>query len=208
MELTFHGANCIKMVTKNATMVVDDNLSILGGKQVAKSGDIVVQTHSYDSPVADSKICIDQPGEYEVSDISIIGVAARAHMDEPDKKTATIYKFIAHDISVVVLGHVFEEITEDELEELGHVDVLIIPVGNKGYTLDGKGAKKVIKSIEPKLVIPTHYADKDLKFEVDQDNLEDALKLVELEPTETVSKLKLKAADIPDILRLVVLEKQ
>lgn len=208
MELTFHGANCVRIATKNANVVVDDNLDTLGAKSVAKPDSIVLQTFQQDMPVAAPKICIDQPGEYEVSDVSIVGIAARSHMDTDDKRSATIYKLMAHDISVVVLGHVFEDITDDEIEELGHVDILFVPVGNKGYTLDGKGAQKVIKKMEPKIVIPTHFADKTLKYEVAQDDLNEALKSLEMEPAETLPKLKIKSSEIPENLKLIVLEKQ
>lgn len=208
MELTFHGANCIRIVTKQATVVVDDNLAQLDSKSVTKEGNVTLQTFNQEAPKVNTKICIDQPGEYETSDVSIVGVAARAHMDEDDKKSATIYKVIVHDISVVIIGHVFEDITDDEVEELGHVDIMFVPVGNKGYTLDGKGALKVIRKLEPKIVIPTHYADKSLKYEVAQDELAEALKLLEMEPVDTVPKLKLKLSEIPENLQLIVLEKQ
>ncbi len=46
------------------------------------------------------------------------------------------------------------------------VDLLIVPVGGNGYTVDPVGAMKLIKAIEPKLVVPSHYADKALKYPV------------------------------------------
>ena len=153
------------------------------------------------------RLSIAQPGEYEVSDISVQGVGARGSMDEEGTKKATIYKITADDITVVVLGHIFGDITDDEVEELGHVDVLFVPVGGNGYTLDGVDALKVIKKIEPKVVVPTHFADSALKYEVPQATLEDALKTLAMEPSQTVPKLKLKSIDIPDSLHLYVLER-
>jgi L-ascorbate metabolism protein UlaG (beta-lactamase superfamily) len=67
---------------------------------------------------------------------------------------------------------------------------------------------KLIKEIEPKLVIPTHYDDKDLSYEVPQQPLEEALKALSMEPREKVAKLKIKAGELPEITQLVVLEKQ
>ena len=72
---------------------------------------------------------------------------------------------------------------------------------------DPAGALKLIKAIEPKLVIPTHYADKALKFPVPQQELSNALKELAMEPKEKVTKLKLKPSEITDITHLIILEK-
>jgi L-ascorbate metabolism protein UlaG (beta-lactamase superfamily) len=209
MELQFYGANCVRVTTKKGSFVIDDNLADLGLKSVTKPGDTVLFTRGPAADPASARLVIAQPGEYEVSDTSIQGVAARAHMDEADQKTATMYKIMAEDVRVVVTGHIHPDLNNEQLEALGTVDVLVIPVGGSGYTLDPIGALKVIKEIEPKLVIPTHYADKAIKFEVPQQDLQTALKELSMEPRETVAKLKLKAADfISDVAQLVILERQ
>lgn len=207
MELQYYGANCVRIVTKKAAITIDDNLSSLGLKSVTKPGDIALFTGKHDAPSVDVKTVIDQPGEYEVSDVSIQGVAARAHLDETGLE-ATMFKIIGEDIRLVALGHVYPELSDAQLEALGTVDVLLIPVGGNGYTLDAIGASKVIKKIEPKLIIPTHYDDKAVKHEVPQAPLEEALKVIAIEPKETVAKLKLKAGELAETTQLIVLERQ
>jgi L-ascorbate metabolism protein UlaG (beta-lactamase superfamily) len=81
-------------------------------------------------------------------------------------------------------------------------------VGGNGYTLDGVGALKVIKQIEPKVVIPTHYADPKIKYEVPQAPLADAIKGLGMEVSETLAKYKIKLAELSDSTKLVVLERQ
>ncbi len=206
MEINYYGGNCLKINVKKASIVVDDNLESLGQNAVSKSDDIALITSEHVAK-GNGRLVIAAPGEYEVSDISIQGIGARGSMDEEGKKTSTIYKISAEDINVVILGHVFKDITDDEIEDLGHVDVLFVPVGGSGYTLDAIDALKIIKKIEPKLVIPTHYDDSSLKYEVPQSPLADALKLLAMEPAQTVQKLKIKAADIPESLQLYVLER-
>ncbi len=208
MEVTFYGANCIKLSTKKATVVVDDNLESLGLKSVTKNGEIALYTGAHGEPDAEVNILIDSPGEYEVSDVSIQGVAARAHIDEPGQKSATMYKIIIDDIRVAVVGNVHPDLTDEQLEEIGTVDVLFVPVGGNGYTLDGVGALKIIRGIEPKIVVPTHYADSDIEYPVPQSDLETALKNMSMEPAETVPKLKVKLAELTDVTKLVVLERQ
>lgn len=208
MEITFHGGNCLKINAKKATIITDDNLVELGQKSITKPDDIVLVTSSIVHAGKHGRLIIEQPGEYEVSDISIQGIGARGSMDEEKTYRSTIYKITSDDITVVVLGHVFADITDEELEQLGHVDVLFVPIGGNGYTLDGIDALKLIKKIEPRILVPTHYADKELKYEVPQATLEDCLKGLAMEPAETLPKLKLKAADIPENLQLYVLERQ
>jgi L-ascorbate metabolism protein UlaG (beta-lactamase superfamily) len=208
VEVQYFGANCVRIQGKGVTVVVDDNLESLGEKAITKPGDIVLVTNPMVRTTHnEAKIVIDMPGEYEVSNVSIHGVAARAHMDEEDKQTATIFKIVADDIRLVVVGHVYPELSDHQLEALGTVDILVIPVGGNGYTLDGVGALKLIKKIEPKLVVPTHYADKSLKYEVPQQSLDEAVKALAMEPKETVAKLKVKPVDLTDNTQLVVLEK-
>lgn len=208
MEAQYYGANCIRLSTKKAQIVIDDNLAELGLGSITKSGDIALFTGPHGDPKAEVKLVIDYPGEYEVSDVSIIGVAARSHLDEEGQQSATIYRLIMDDLRVAVTGHVFGDLSEEQLEALGTIDILFIPVGGNGYTLDGVEAIKLVKKIEPKLVVPTHYADKGVKYPVEQHDLETELKNMAMEPRETVPKLKVKAGELTDTTQLVVLERQ
>lgn len=207
MDIQFYGANCIVISNKHARIVVDDNLAELGGKTVTKEGDIVLFTTAHGAPAATPRLLLDQPGEYEVAGVSVYGISARAHMDEQGKKTATIYKVITDDLSILVVGHVYPELNDTQLEAIGMVDVMFIPVGGNGYTLDGIGALKLVKKVEPKLVIPTHYDDAKLHFEVPQQTLEQGVKALAMEPKETTAKLRIKPGELADATtQLVVLE--
>ncbi|HEX5447661.1 MAG TPA: MBL fold metallo-hydrolase, partial [Candidatus Saccharimonadales bacterium] len=123
-------------------------------------------------------------------------------------QNSVIYTVQADDTKVAILGHIYPELSEDQLEAIGMVDVAVVPVGGNGYTLDGTGALKVIRQIEPKVVIPTHYADKVVKYEVPQAELADALKNLGMEVSEKLDKYKIKPADMSDNTRLIVLERQ
>ncbi len=206
MDIQFYGANCITITTKQARVVIDDNLSDLGGKTVSKAGDVALFTMAHGQPAQEAKIVIDQPGEYEVSGVSIYGIPVRAHIDEASQKTATMYKLLADDLKVLITGHAYPDLTDKQLEQIGMIDVMIVPVGGNGYTLDGVGALKLIKKVEPKLVIPTHYDAGKLSFPVPQQPLADALRALAMEPKETVAKLRVKSSELNDITQLVVIE--
>jgi L-ascorbate metabolism protein UlaG (beta-lactamase superfamily) len=132
MELAYFGANCLRITTKKAQVVVDDNLQKLGLKTITKPTDISLKTFS-DIPSHESRFSVDMPGEYETAGIIIHGIAARAHMDEEGKNAATIYTLEADGTRVAILGHIYPELSEDQLEQIGMVDIVAVPVGNSGY---------------------------------------------------------------------------
>lgn len=206
MDLQFYGANCLVITYKGSRIVVDDTLAELGAKGVTKADDVALFTGPHEGP-ADGRLAFDGPGEYEVGDVSITGIPARAHIDEAGTVKATMFKLVAGDVSVLVTGHIYPELSDDQLETVGLVDLLVVPVGGNGYTVDPVGALKLIKAIDPKMVVPSHYADKALNYPVPQQSLADALKELGMEPKETVSKLKLKHGEASDVTQLIILEK-
>jgi len=208
VELSYYGANCVRLSAKKAQIVIDDNLAKLGLKTVTKPADLSLRTNKEFPVHTDAVFRAEMPGEYEVAGVVINGIAARAHMDEEGKHNAVIYTIDADDTKVVILGHIYPELSESQLEQIGMVDIAVVPVGGNGYTLDGVGALKVIKQIEPKVVIPTHFDDKAVRYEVPQTELADAVKNLGMEVSETVSKFKIKPAELSDSTKLVVLERQ
>jgi L-ascorbate metabolism protein UlaG (beta-lactamase superfamily) len=207
MELQYFGANCIRIATKKAQIVIDDNLDKLGLKSITKPTDINLITHA-GVPEREAHFTADMPGEYEIAGVVVRGIAARAHMDDEKAKNAVIYTIAADDMRVAVLGHIYPELTENQLEAIGHVDIAIVPVGNSGYTMDGVGALQIIKKIEPKVVIPTHYADKAVEYEMPQVELAEALKNLGMEPAETVDRYKPNRGEWTDTAKLIVLNRQ
>lgn len=207
MELQFFGANCLRITTKKANVVIDDYQAEMGKSAVTKSGDVRVFTDKSQSSDLEGSFVIAQPGEYEIADVSITGIAAQAHIDEPGTTNATMFKIVVDDIRLVVVGNIDSKLDESQLEALGTVDILAVPIGGNGITLDGIGALQIVKAIEPKLVIPTYYADSKLNFPVPPMSLQDGLKGIAMEPKDRVSKLKIKPADLlTDKAELIVLE--
>lgn len=192
-EIEYKGANSVIITTKKAKIVVDPKLSIVGLKDVPTKGAVELVTEArfaVNSP--DAIITINGPGEYGVADLDIRGVAAGCYMDDESKPLlSTIYRIEVGESRIGVIGNICDKLTDEQLEELGVLDVLILPVGGGGYTLDANGASALVRMISPKVVIPVHYNDKNLKYEVPQDEL--SLFVSELgAPVEVVQKYKVK----------------
>jgi L-ascorbate metabolism protein UlaG (beta-lactamase superfamily) len=206
MEVQFYGANCLSFTIKGLRIVVDDNLAQLGDKSITKPDDISLFTSAEHADVK-SQMTIDVPGEYEIGDVSIRGIQARSHMDKDKERSAIIYKLLYGGNSYLICGHIYPDLSEQQLETINLIDVLLVPVGGNGYTLDAIGAQKVIRQVDPKLVVPTHFEDASLHYEVPQAPLGQAIKEMGMEPKETLAKLKLKPGDLADVTQLTILEK-
>ena len=148
---------------------------------------------------------IDGPGEYEKQGISVKGIQSFHDKSEgKERGLNTIYVIKAEDMTICHMGDYGQDkFEEHQLEEIGDVDVLMIPVGGV-YTIDYKEAVDVIRQIEPKIIIPMHYKLKDLK--VDIAGPDKFLKEIGLTP-EKVDKLKIVKKNLPvEEMKLVVLE--
>ncbi len=202
MELTYHGGNCIEIAVKKDTLIIDGALQQIGLKDVIGKDAVHIATQSSFEPVVSSATTIDGPGEYEVRGVSIKGVAAQRMLDDNSVKNTTIYKIVADGVAIAIVGHAYGPLSDDTLEAIGLVDIVVIPVGGGGYTLDAQQATLVVRQLEPKVVIPTHYADPAARYEVPQNNLDEFIKEIAAEH-EVVSSYKIKNGVVPATLTVV-----
>lgn len=205
LEIEYKGGNGVVIATKASKLVVDPKLSAIGLKDLSVKGAIQLATEPrFLVDGEEANLVIEGPGEYEAGDFSIRGVAATRHIDtESDVSGTTIYRIDAGEIRIALLGNIAADLTEDQLEAIGVVDVVIIPVGGGGYTLDHVSATRLVRQIDPKAVIPVHYADAGISYEVPQDSLELFTNELSL-PLETVEKYKLKSSSsLPATMTIV-----
>ncbi len=199
-EIEYKGANTIVIATKKSKLITDPKLSLVGLKDIEPKDMIALATEPrFMADSAAATLQIEGPGEYEVGDFSIRGIRAQRHLDN-EGFGSTIYRIEVGEARIVLLGNIDAKLSEEQLEEIGVVDMVIIPVGGAGYTLDATAAAQVVRKIDAKGVIPVHYADDGLKYEVPQDTFE--VFHAELGgEVEELDKLKIKsAAALPQVL--------
>lgn len=209
MELHFKGANCLQITTKNGVLITDPKISLAGLKDPSfnKVDVCLLSAPEFQPENTGEAFIIDCPGEYEVKGFAIKGVAARAHVSsEQELNFSTVYRVSINDINVAVFGHIYPELDDVQLESLGTIDIMTVPVGGNGYTLDPVGATKLVRMVDPKLVIPTHYADEGVNYEVPQQELEAFIKELGA-PQTTEDKLKLKKETLGESLLVCALRR-
>ncbi|MFH1661519.1 MAG: MBL fold metallo-hydrolase, partial [Candidatus Falkowbacteria bacterium] len=143
-------------------------------------------------------------GEYEIKGVSIEGVESfHDEKSGSERGKNVIYRIDIDNISVAHLGDLGHTLDSKQLEKLEGTDILLIPVGGKGYTVDAKKAVEVITQVEPRIVIPMHYKLKDSK--IDLDSVDKFVKELGIQPTHE-EKLKISKKDLPaEDMELVVL---
>lgn len=204
-DVEYKGGNGIVVASKAATLVIDPRLSVVGLKDIKTKDEIELATEArFRVENSDARIIIESPGEYEVGNFTIRGIAASRHIDTPDQeKLSTMYRIECGDTRIAILGNISPKLDDDQLEMLGVIDILILPVGGSGYTLDATSAAAIVRTIDPKVVIPVHYADSRLSYEVPQDSLDVFVKELGA-PVEQTAKLKVKSAtSLPQALTIM-----
>ena len=151
---------------------------------------------------------INGPGEYEIKGIFVYGIPAfhdKQQGKERGETTIFVIKLLEEDITIAHLGDLGHVLTNDQLEHLEKIDILLVPVGGK-VTIDAKEAVEVINQIEPRMAIPMHYKTAGLKL-TDIAGVDSFTKEIGVS-VETVDKLKIAKKDLPvEEMRVVVLGK-
>jgi L-ascorbate metabolism protein UlaG (beta-lactamase superfamily) len=148
-------------------------------------------------PMREKLFVIDGPGEYEISGVLITGVRT-AHDSHKGAERGFNTVFVIHldDVAFCHLGDLGHELSQAQLEEIGNVDVLFVPVGG-GETIGPVEANNVIGQIEPRIVIPMHYASAQLSFEYDLAPLEKFTHERGLKDLVPEEKIAITAANLP-----------
>jgi L-ascorbate metabolism protein UlaG (beta-lactamase superfamily) len=195
----------------SADIVIDPYDEKIGLKLPNLSADIVLVTHNhYDhnnvGGVKGEPFVINGPGEYEVKEVFINGIPS-FHDDKEGKERGvnTIYIFEAEDLKFCHLGDLGQkQLTDEQLEKIDAVDILMIPVGGK-YTIDSSAAQKIISQIEPRIVIPMHFALPKNKAELD--DVSKFLKTMGKPSITPQDKFVVKTSTLPkDGMEIVVLQ--
>src|SRR6266540_4779562 len=125
------------------------------------------ENHSYTQLVRDGAYEIHGPGEYEVAGVSVIGVPTY-HDSEKGAKHGrnTVYLIEIDDVQICHLGDLGHGLDDADAETISSADVLLVPVGGR-TAINAVQAAEVVRQLEPRYVVPMHYAIPGLKLELD-----------------------------------------
>ncbi|MEK7099141.1 MAG: MBL fold metallo-hydrolase [Patescibacteria group bacterium] len=208
MVITWYGQACFKIQSGDLVVAIDPFSKDIGLTPPRFKADVALVTHGHFdhnniASLAGEPFVITGPGEFEVKGITVRGIST--YHDKvlgKERGMNTIYRIEMEGISLLHMGDFGEEkVREETLEEIGDVDVLMVPVGGT-YTITGTEAAKITKQIEPAFVIPMHYKLSGVKANLE--SAEQFLKDMGASKTEIMEKLTIKKKDIPEEGKAVV----
>jgi L-ascorbate metabolism protein UlaG (beta-lactamase superfamily) len=212
MEITWFGHSAFRLKGKVTSVVTDPyDPSMIGLKLPKIEADIVTLSHDHgdhnnSAAVDGAKFIAKGPGEYEIGGVAFTGTASwHDNSKGSERGKNVIYTFNIDGLRVCHLGDIGQhQLTDEQVEDIGAVDILMIPVGGV-YTVGAAEAAKIVTQLDPKVIIPMHYKLPDLKFDLEP--VDHFLKEMGQE-TDPVTKYSISRDKLPDEPQVVVLEKQ
>lgn len=191
MYITWYGQSSFKLQDKEVTVLLDPYSSRQAGLRGPNfKAEIILLSNKEAAEQARKDIkegfLINSPGEYEIRGVFILGIKT--------KENKVIYQIEIDDIKIGYLAEINKSLTDEEVEKLNGLDVLIIPIGNRKRMLSAEEAVKIIREIEPKIVIPACYQIPNLKIQLDP--LSRFLKEMGVKSIETLDKIRLIKKDL------------
>src|SRR3989344_731525 len=215
MDITWLGHSSFRIKGKSVTVVTDPySSSKLGFKFQKIEANIVTVSHDHDDHNqagqvdGDPKV-VKNPGEYEVKGVSIFGIPTYHDNKQGEERGQnTVFVIKIDSIIICHLGDLGHKLTEDQVGQIGNIDILMVPVGGN-YTIDAEAAALVVASLEPKVVIPMHYNIPGMAPQLAEKlaPVEDFVKEMGIEPVKD-TKYSVMSDKLPTEVQVVVLERR
>ena len=218
MELTWYGRTCIRLRGRDAVVVTDAYPAIVGPTGRGLTGDIVTLSHPDDEALPrpkrsasrngkaslptslDSAVLLDGPGEYEIRDVLLTGVRTYRDDDRGSQRGKGVAFAVELDgVHTIHLGDIGHLLTQEELSEIGTVDVACVPIGG---ALSATKAAELVAQLDPKIVVPMPLSDEAASEEA----LRKFFHEMGAEAVTPVSKLAITSTNLPDETTTVLLE--
>ena len=210
MQIHYFGLSSFKIITKEATVITDpfDKESGLipprGNAEIIILGEKENKLYNAISGISGEPFMVTDPGEYDIKGVTLTGIPLKQDSTASGDRYVTTYLMESEDITILNLTHIREfNMKQDDLEGLGEIDILILPVGGNSV-MTAKDAAKVVNEIEPKIVIPSHYQTDGLKLPYE--SIDNFIKEMGGK-SENMEKLILKKKDLViDMVKVIVLD--
>ena len=209
MEIVWLGHSCFRIRGKEATIVTDPFDKTLGYPMRKPNASIVTVSHSHPQHsfvdgVAGSPRVVRRPGEYDIANVFINGIATFHDKEKGAQRGKnTVFFMEIDEVKVCHLGDLGHVPTSEQVEQMSGTDILMVPVGGVS-TLDAAAAAETIGLLEPKLVIPMHYKTEVVKMELEP--LEYFIKQMGLKEVVTQPKLSVTKSTLPPETKVLLLD--
>jgi L-ascorbate metabolism protein UlaG (beta-lactamase superfamily) len=210
MDITWYGLSCFRIIERGMISVVTDPYDPkIGLPELKLRADVVTISqdapgHNYTKAVKIGRRVIDGPGEYEIGGVFITAIWMKSKASkQKDANGNMLFAFDYGGLSVAHLGDLDAVPSQAQIEDLGNVDVALVPVGGGG-ALSPSEAAEVISLIEPSIVIPMHF--KTGKEKIKLGDVSGFLKEMGIEKPQPLESLSVTKSSLTDETQVVVLQ--
>jgi len=215
VDITWLGHACFRLRGRDLTILTDPyEGDDWGYPPLATSADVVTISNQHPhhaglSSVEGQPRVLRGPGEYELGGALIWGVrtgARRTSEDRPPPPRNTVFVIQLEELTVCHLGDLTDApLTTDELGRIKDADVLLVPVG--GYcTINAAQAAEVVSQVEPKLIVPMHYATPETRGYLSLDEIDRFCRELGANETATRPRLSVTPSSLPSEPTVVLME--
>lgn len=208
-EIIWYGHACFAIRGQDITVLMDPVPKSSGYEIGNVSPDIVTISHDHHGhsaldQVQDGYRLVNGPGEYEIQEVFIHGIQTY-HDTQRGAQLGknTVYVVEIDDLIICHLGDIGHVLTEQQIESISPVDVLLVPAGG-GPTITPSQAAELIAQVEPGVVIPMQFRTD--KGDGEREPVDGFLREMASAEQETLQQLRLRKSDIGESARVVVLE--
>ena len=157
MEITWYGRACFRLKGRDAIVMTDPCPPATGFVAGKHEVDLLTLSHAHPDHVYTRSITagmtLTRPGEYEYRDLLVTGVRTWHDSSEGSERGENVVFAVEVDgVHICHLGDLGHLLTDEQLSELGPIDVLLVPAGGT-FTISPAEAAAVVAQIEPKIVI-------------------------------------------------------
>jgi L-ascorbate metabolism protein UlaG (beta-lactamase superfamily) len=176
MEITWYGHASFLIATEQGIKIITDpyepGYAGLSYGPIPDEADIVTVSHdhgdhNYIVGVPGTPQVVKGAGRHEAKGIVFEGIAT--YHDESrgsQRGDNTIFTFVTDGIRMCHAGDLGHILPAQDVEKIGSVDILFIPVGGF-YTIDHEAATEVVGQLKPRVVIPMHVKNDKCDFPID-----------------------------------------
>ena len=164
MKIVWHGHACFTLESRDGTVVFDpyEPGYVPGLRMPELSADMVLCSHKHRDHGCTQ--AVKQTKRLTALKISSIP-CFHDELEGAKRGENLIYIVDAEDRRIVHMGDLGHMLSDEQIEALGCVDVLMIPIGGF-YTIDAETAFALAEKIGAKITIPMHYRGEGFGYDV------------------------------------------
>ena len=212
MKIKWLGLASFLITSDSGTRIITDPYETGGDlsyREIRESADIVTVSHDHFdhnnvAAIRGNPQIFRKVGKADIEGIRFRGIASfHDNVGGKERGKNTISRFEVDGVKVCHLGDLGHQLSDEQISEIGPVDVLLVPVGGI-FTIDAKIATKLCDRLKPKIIIPMHFMDGKCHFPIA--GVDEFLRGKENLNRLDTSEIEIRSEELPSVTRIVVLK--